>query len=271
MKVILSRKGFDSSNGGCASPILPDGTMLSLPIPDNSYLKYSDVTFGGNEYSDIISKLKNNKFNEETCHLDPDIRPDLRVIEEWKPAFGQTGSAQAQLRNADVTEGDIFLFFGWFRRVDDNFHFIKKKDDKCFFNYADLHAIYGYMQIGKIITSPEEIKKYRWHPHSEDGYGKNNTLYIPSEKLIIDGENYGPGYGTFSYNKNLVLTKEGCSRSNWIYHEFLSPEKVYGNRKNSSKNNDTLSYRGIWQELIVDSTNNPGLLNWVIDDIIQAN
>ena len=33
MKVILSRKGFDSSNGGCPSPILPDGTLLSLPIP----------------------------------------------------------------------------------------------------------------------------------------------------------------------------------------------------------------------------------------------
>lgn len=33
MKFILSRKGFDSGYGGCASPILPDGTMLSIPIP----------------------------------------------------------------------------------------------------------------------------------------------------------------------------------------------------------------------------------------------
>ncbi len=33
MKVILSCKGFDSGNSGYPSPILSDGTMLSLPIP----------------------------------------------------------------------------------------------------------------------------------------------------------------------------------------------------------------------------------------------
>ena len=31
-KIILSRKGFDSSNGGIASPYFEDGTLLSLPI-----------------------------------------------------------------------------------------------------------------------------------------------------------------------------------------------------------------------------------------------
>lgn len=34
MKLILSRKGFDTHNGGGPSPILPDGRMLSLPIPE---------------------------------------------------------------------------------------------------------------------------------------------------------------------------------------------------------------------------------------------
>lgn len=34
MKIILSRKGFDSSAGGVASPILPGGEMISLPIPE---------------------------------------------------------------------------------------------------------------------------------------------------------------------------------------------------------------------------------------------
>ena len=33
MKVILSRKGFDSANGGIASPILEDGAIVSFPIP----------------------------------------------------------------------------------------------------------------------------------------------------------------------------------------------------------------------------------------------
>ena len=32
MKVIISRKGFDSSAGNMASPILPDGRVISLPM-----------------------------------------------------------------------------------------------------------------------------------------------------------------------------------------------------------------------------------------------
>ena len=40
MKVIFSRKGFDWSNGNSPSPVTPDGTLLSIPIPsnDNVYL-----------------------------------------------------------------------------------------------------------------------------------------------------------------------------------------------------------------------------------------
>lgn len=34
MKVSFSRKGFDSENGGQPNAILPDGTLLVFPIPD---------------------------------------------------------------------------------------------------------------------------------------------------------------------------------------------------------------------------------------------
>ena len=45
MKIVLSRKGFDSAAGGVASPILPDGKMLSLPIPDRSSpITYADIS-----------------------------------------------------------------------------------------------------------------------------------------------------------------------------------------------------------------------------------
>ncbi|MCD6328671.1 hypothetical protein J7M28_14125, partial [bacterium] len=33
MRIIFSRKGFDAANGGVASPIFPDGSFCSLPIP----------------------------------------------------------------------------------------------------------------------------------------------------------------------------------------------------------------------------------------------
>ena len=58
MKVILSRKGFDSSCGGQVSPILPDGTLLSMPIPSDDTLKYSELSWGGMPYFDIIKQLK---------------------------------------------------------------------------------------------------------------------------------------------------------------------------------------------------------------------
>jgi len=37
LRVVLSRKGFDSSYGGYPSPILPDGTLVSFPIPSMKY------------------------------------------------------------------------------------------------------------------------------------------------------------------------------------------------------------------------------------------
>src|SRR5437763_11628659 len=44
-KIILSRKGFDSAAGGCASPVLPDGRLVSFPIPDDEGVPYGDLRF----------------------------------------------------------------------------------------------------------------------------------------------------------------------------------------------------------------------------------
>ncbi len=119
MKIILSRKGFDSSNGGCPSPIMPDGTLLSMPIPsDGDKDKYSDLEYCGTKYSDLLDQLKpGNDFKH--CHVDPDIRDNrISKIPKWIPAFGQIGSAQGKLINSGVEKGDLFLFFGWFRKVE---------------------------------------------------------------------------------------------------------------------------------------------------------
>ena len=58
MKVILSRKGFDSSNGGCPSPILPDGTLLSLPIPSQDRDAYEALSFRGLNYGTLLEQLR---------------------------------------------------------------------------------------------------------------------------------------------------------------------------------------------------------------------
>ncbi len=262
MKIILSRKGFDSSNGGCPSPIMPDGTLLSMPIPTDDDVSFSDIAWNGITYADILKQISPRKAYSN-CHLDPDIR-DNRIykIEGWKPAFGQTGAAQGLLANSGVEAGDIFLFFGWFRRVEQTntgYRFVvRKKND--FYYGNDLQVIYGYMQIGQIITDQEEIKKYFWHPHSSSIHtcNPNNALYLPSEKLSFN-QNLS-GYGTLDYRKDRVLTMAGKGRATWNEYSFLAPEYIYGDRKNCSKYGG-IYYAGIWQELVINESE--GLFDWV--------
>lgn len=55
MKIILSRKGFDSKYGGGSSPILPGGEMLSMPIPasgNETGNQLKDLHFAGKAYSE---------------------------------------------------------------------------------------------------------------------------------------------------------------------------------------------------------------------------
>lgn len=73
MKLILSRKGFDSSAGGVPSPILPDGRLLALPIPDAaSTIRYADISFDGAPLSRLVEPLTRGKITaEHGAHLDP--------------------------------------------------------------------------------------------------------------------------------------------------------------------------------------------------------
>lgn len=54
MKIILSRKGFDSANGGIVSPIFEDGAMISFPIPSNDVDTYDSLYYNGVRYSQIL-------------------------------------------------------------------------------------------------------------------------------------------------------------------------------------------------------------------------
>ena len=165
MKIILSRKGFDSGAGGVASPILPDGTMLSLPIPDRSSpIRYADVRLHGNDLGPIVEALTRGKKKAHFgAHLDPDVVPDaLPRLPGWQPTFGQAGGEQTVLVREGVGPGDVFLFFGWFRDV---------VQDGAVLRYRrgapNLHVLWGWMQVAQIVdvatgALPEWV---RCHPH----------------------------------------------------------------------------------------------------------
>ena len=219
MRIILSRKGFDSQYGRQASPILPDGTLLSFP---------------GQSYLDIIRCLKPRTFLNENskCHLDPDLRA-ITIHREsgWMPAYGQTGSSLSELRTNGVTKGDLFLFFGWFKHTE-----YYKGSLRYIPRTPNLHVIYGYMQIGNIIESIEQIPKWlNYHPHANQKNYKEawekgqNAIYLPSDHLTFAPDL--PGSGTFNFDKNLVLTKEGYSRSRWEFPAAIGQEFVMDGTK----------------------------------------
>jgi hypothetical protein len=65
MQLIFSRKGFDSTYGGGASPILPDGTMLSIPIPEeNSGIRYADLQTPRGPLLKLMLELSINRYKE---------------------------------------------------------------------------------------------------------------------------------------------------------------------------------------------------------------
>lgn len=243
MKVILSRKGFDSKAGGIANPILPDGTLLSLPIPmSNDCNKYSDLIYNGDKiygdktFLEIIRELTSNpKFSDITCHLDPDIRKDVKKrSKNWKPLFGQQDIAQAILKKCNVKIGDIFLFFGWFKET----HIVNGK--LCFKKGTpDRHIIYGYLQIGKIHNDmtklPDELK---YHPHAiiENYDKKRNCIYEATKRLTF--QKGIDGAGCFKFNESLVLTKTGRTRSFWALPKSFHPDNDVILSSHLPKNNN---------------------------------
>lgn len=123
MRLILSRKGFDSSPafGRCPSPILPDGQMLSLPIPhDESRIPYGGLRPRAIDVGQIVADLTNGGLSaDRPAHLDPDLEMSARTRPEgWVPAFGQDSIAQRHLEREGVGHDDLFLFFGWFKQVE---------------------------------------------------------------------------------------------------------------------------------------------------------
>ena len=76
MKIILSRKGFDSANGGIVSPIMEDGTLVSFPIPSKDKDSFDDLMYCDQPYSKILEDL--NYKGGHNCHVDPDLSIDRR-------------------------------------------------------------------------------------------------------------------------------------------------------------------------------------------------
>lgn len=275
LKIILSRKGMDTSIGKLASPIFEDGTMLSLPIPvkneNETGLEYEKLSFKVKEktISQIIELLiENNNLESKVekykiCHYDPIINDNISGSNECMKSFGQSDSAGKYLldyfQNKKNDDTLIFLFFGRFRFVDENYKYFEKTS--CLYKNNDIHVIWGYLVVDKYYTN-EDIcnNNLDWHPHAQAFYKekKNNVIFVGDGNVL-------------SFDPRRVLTKidrtqkdiamavwdkrifDGLSSNSEGHAEGIPFERHPENfRKNSNKDNpDELFIRGQWQELIL--------------------
>ncbi len=231
MKIVLSRKGFDSSAGGVPSPILPGGRLISLPIPDgNSIVRYGQIEHGGVDVGKLVHSLTRGRVRARSrVHLDPDLVSAKKYSRDGlRACFGQCGSAASHLRNQGVGKGDLFLFFGWFREVWVN----PAHGHPHRFSYKpeapDLHVIFGWLLVDQVICASGPIpESIRDHPHCTGHRPTPNLLYLASNNEGLSlGDKEIPSAGLLpSVLRPQILTANKGRRSLWSLPSWCFPRE----------------------------------------------
>ena len=277
MKIILSRKGFDSGYGGMPSAFVRGGEMVSFPIPhdakhpekdyeDSCLIRYNDIpTEKRMSLQERINQLRGKRkpFPHDQCHYDPDLRRGI---------FGQSGPAQSHLRKR-VVEGDLFLFFGWFQEAEwrgDTLHFCNPE--------RNVQALFGFLQIGEILQAECAAHKYpdfQNHPHLTDAclewsktpyaqkHHYDNTVYIATKRLSLPGVKGLRGHGIFRHSPELVLTADGAkSRTIWKLPDIFRNREITYHSKKSWRPDGLFQSRPRGQEFIVFDDEDETVSKW---------
>lgn len=228
MRVVLSRKGFDSVAGGGASPIMGDGRMVSMPIPEPESTAapdgptFEDTMVTGSEpitYAKLGEQCGLPKATGP-AHVDPDLVPGARPrLEGWRASLGQANNAASHLRNQNVGPGDLFVFFGLYAPLGPGG---LRRDDW-------FHALWGYLQVDQVLDLHARPSIPDWlagHSHLSAGamatYWRN-LLYVARERLDFAPDQ--PGWGVFNYQTDLRLTPAGATtRTELELQAFFGPD-----------------------------------------------
>ena len=274
-KLSLSRKGFDSKYGGCPSPIFPDGTMYSLPIPGDDYeepICYRHLRHGDINIGEVVRDLTKGRHDEwSLAGLDPDIRPEaVPRLEGWKGMLGQTGNPESHLEKQGFSVGDLFLFFGLFRPVErtrQGWQFVRGAPKQ--------HVLWGWLQAGQVhkvddIRHDEAFHWASYHCHFSFPYDHRNTLYMATDELYMSNGAKVPGAGVYSqYRDRLALTHTGRPASEWRLPRWFYPggdkAPLSCHPRNLWRHDESYTYvqrRGPGQEFVLDLKEYPEALGW---------
>ena len=280
-KLVLSRKGFDSGSGGCPSPIFPDGTMYSLPIPSfGSGIGFGDLAHGEVNIGELVEDLTWGRAggrrlrSANGVHLDPDVDGEAYPREPgWRGLLGQAGAAQGHLGKKGVGAGDLFLFFGLYQRVEagiGGWRFVRGS--------RRLHVVWGWLRVAEVrkVDRIRDDEGFRWawyHDHFRGLYDETNTLYVASEELDLGGSPSECGFGVFRrFDERLVLTDlgdDGVSKwrlPGWFHPgDGKTPLSYHGDlgRWKCGRDCAYLQSVGRGQEFVLDLEQYPEGVEWV--------
>jgi hypothetical protein len=235
MRIVFSRKRFDSGAGGFPSPIIDD-TPISLPIPTQ---RRSVTTYGDLGLGDIVERVTKGRLTQTSlCHHDP-------IFEHGQCAFGQTGAAQAHLCSNAVTKGDLFLFFGLFADTDgrDRHHRI--------FGYLEVQSVNALGAEPNLSDQPNGFSGR--HPHTIGEWNPNNTIYI------------GHGCVATAAASCLRLSIPGEQVSRWRVPHWRAAGLTYHGRSDRWLSDTTLMVVGRGQEFVSDISMTPDAAAWLED------
>lgn len=234
MRIVFSRKGFDSGSGGFPSPII-DGRPISLPIPTQ---RRSVTTYGDLGLGDIVEHVTRGRLTRMSlCHHDP-------MFDAGHCALGQTGAAQAHLDRNGVTAGDMFLFFGLFADEEgrDRHHRI--------FGYLEVQSVNGLGAEPGASDQPSGFSTR--HPHTIGEWNPNNTIYI------------GRGCAATTAPSCLRLSIPGEQVSRWQVPYWLRAAGLtYHGRVDRWCGDATLTVVGRGQEFVSDISKTPDAVAWL--------
>lgn len=287
-RVILSRKGMDAAWGGCPSPILPDGRLVPVPIPEpgppRAGVSYTRIRVPGHRSAAALLRALGREavvhpaasyrgeegrrvvvpLRRARAHLDPDlVRTATARPPAWRPSLGQAGGAQGHLAGRGVGPGDLFLFFGWFRATR------AAGGRRLRWDGPDLHVLWGWLEVGEVVAVDAGTDLGFAHPHLDGRalprYARGNTLYLAAERLSLDPRL--PGAGTFPLMHPLLrLTAAGATRSVWDLPAPLHPDATpapltWHPAARWSRRGDRVLLRSVrGQEFVVGAT--PGVRAW---------
>ena len=171
-----------------------------------------------------------------------------------------------------VGEGDVFLFYGWFRRTQ-----LHRGELSYVPGSPDVHVLFGWLQVGDVVSAADIYALPAWaryHPHaSRKTHPSKDVIYVPAAQSRIDGRAVGVhGAGVFGdYSPRLQLTEPGQTRSVWKLPKWFNPrgrDSALSYHRSPTRwevlpEHVRLRTVGRGQEFVLDSSDYPESLDWI--------